>query len=96
MRGLTEPPVRMPNTCGTSRAILRTRQVEVLESELHVHGVPFLEDRVRYLLENQRLEAMFPGRREMIFGIIRMLNRDDDGAVSHFILHARKTFHAGR
>ena len=96
MRGLTEPPGRMPKTCGISRPILRTRQVEVLESELHVYGGSFGEDGFRYLLENQHMEAMSPGRREMIIGIIRMLKRDDDGFVSHFILHARKTCDTGR
>ena len=26
----------------------------------------------------------------MVYDIIRMLNRDEDGFVSHFILHAKK------
>jgi len=68
----------------------KTREAEVLLSELHPRGAEFWEDRVRFLLEAQRPAEMRPGMRKMVHAIIRMLNRDADGFVSHFMLHARK------
>jgi SAM-dependent methyltransferase len=68
----------------------KTRGVEVLHSALHPRGVEFWEDRVRQLLEQNRTGDMKPSRRNMIYHIIRMLNRDTDGMVSHFLFHARK------
>jgi SAM-dependent methyltransferase len=67
-----------------------TREAEVLSAELHPRGAEFWEDRVRFLLEAQRPVEMTPGRRNMVYAIIRMLNRDQDGFVSHFMLHAKK------
>ena len=68
----------------------KTRSIDVVESELHPRRVEFWEDRVRFLLGNQAIELMSPGRRAMVLGILRMLNADDSGFVSHFILHGRK------
>lgn len=68
----------------------KSRVMDVLESALHPRGVEFWEDRVRFLLENQPVESMSPGRRAMVLGILRMLNADDSGFVSHFIFHGRK------
>jgi SAM-dependent methyltransferase len=68
----------------------KTRQMVVTHSELHPRGVEFWEDRIRFLLEEQRPVEMRASRREMVHAIIRMLNRDYDGFVSHFILHGRK------
>lgn len=68
----------------------KTRAAEVTHSALHPRGVEFWADRVRFLLEEQRPAEMRPSRREMVHAIIRMLNRDHDGFVSHFMLHARK------
>jgi len=62
----------------------------VLHSALHPLGALFWEDRVRFLLENENPRVMSPGKREMVYAMIRMLNRDTDGFVSHFILHAKK------
>jgi len=75
--------------------INKTGTAEVLHSELHPRGREFWEDRVRFLLEAQPPAAMTPGRRNMVRAIIRMLNRDGDGFVSHFMLHARKRKPAG-
>ena len=68
----------------------KTREAVVTHSALHSRGVEFWTDRVRFLLEEQRPVEMRPSRREMVYAIIRMLNRDQDGFVSHFMLHARK------
>jgi SAM-dependent methyltransferase len=68
----------------------KTRQALVLHSELHPRGVEFWEDRVRFLLEAQASKDLSPRRRDMIYAIIRMLNRDVNGFVSHFMLHAKK------
>ena len=68
----------------------KTKQAEVLHSELHPRGAEFWEDRVRFLLEAQRPAEMTASRRNMVYEIIRMLNRDADGFVSHFMLHAKK------
>jgi len=45
---------------------------------------------VRFLLEAQRPPEMRASRRNMVYEMIRMLNRDADGFVSHFMLHAKK------
>ncbi len=68
----------------------QTRDAEVLHSELHPRGVEFWDDRVRYLLEAQSPTKMEPWMRDMIYAMIRMRNRDTDGFVSHFMLHARR------
>jgi SAM-dependent methyltransferase len=68
----------------------RTRSARVLHSSLHPRGAEFWEDRVRYLLEEQDPREMSPGRRDMVYDMIRMLNRNEDGFVSHFVLHAEK------
>lgn len=68
----------------------KNRRFEVLHSELHPDGALFWEDRVRFLLAEKPLAAMPPWRRMMIHDMIRMLNCDHDGFVSHFVLHARK------
>jgi SAM-dependent methyltransferase len=68
----------------------RSAEIEVLHSQLHPRGVEFWEDRVRFLLETKPTSDMSEPRRSMILAIIRMLNRDADGFVSHFMLHARK------
>jgi cyclopropane fatty-acyl-phospholipid synthase-like methyltransferase len=65
-------------------------QVDVLQSALHPRGVEFWEDRVRFLLETAPHPEM-PWWHDMVFAMIRMLNRDTDGFVSHFMLHARKS-----
>ncbi|HXQ81922.1 MAG TPA: class I SAM-dependent methyltransferase [Opitutaceae bacterium] len=72
------------------RHLTKTREAQVLHSELHPRGAEFWEDRVRFLLETQRPAKMRPGMRNMVHAMIRMLNRDADGFVSHFMLHARK------
>jgi SAM-dependent methyltransferase len=68
----------------------KTKAAVVTHSALHPRGVEFWADRVRFLLEDQRSTEMRPSRQEMIHAMIRMLNRDHDGFVSHFMLHARK------
>jgi SAM-dependent methyltransferase len=68
----------------------QTKNALVLQSSLHPRGVEFWEDRVRYLLEEEDPREMARWKRDMVYGMIRMLNRDADGFVSHFILHARK------
>jgi SAM-dependent methyltransferase len=68
----------------------KTKEADVLHSDLHPRGVEFWEDRVRFLLEVQRPTEMRASRRDMVHEIIRMLNRDADGFVSHFTLHAKK------
>ena len=68
----------------------KTKEADVLHSELHPRGAEFWEDRVRFLLEAQRPTEMSVSRRNMVYEIIRMLNRDEDGFVSHFLLHAKK------
>lgn len=72
------------------RHFANTRQVEVTHAALHPRGVEFWTDRVRFLLEEQSPRAMPPWKRDMVYAMIRMLNRDHDGFVSHFMLHARK------
>jgi len=69
----------------------KTREADVLHSDLHPRGAEFWDDRVRFLLEAQRPAEMRASRRDMVYEIIRMLNRDADGFVSHFMLHAKKT-----
>ena len=68
----------------------KTKEADVLHSDLHPRGAEFWEDRVRFLLETQRPAEMRTSRRNMVYEIIRMLNRDADGFVSHFMLHAKK------
>jgi SAM-dependent methyltransferase len=68
----------------------RTGMVEVLRSEVHPLGAAFWSDRVRFLLESQRPADMSEAMGAMVYAIIRMLNRDEDGSVTHFTLHARK------
>jgi SAM-dependent methyltransferase len=68
----------------------KTGQATVLHSAPHPLGVEFWPDRVRFLLETQRPAEMSPGMRSMLYEVIRMLNRDHDGFVTHFMLHARK------
>jgi hypothetical protein len=68
----------------------KTREADVLHSDLHPRGAEFWQDRVRFLLEAQRPEEMRASRRDMVYEIIRMLNRDADGFVAHFMLHAKK------
>ncbi len=67
-----------------------TRQVEVVRSELHPRGVEFWADRVRFLLEEQPPRDMPAWKRAMIHAMIRLLNRDHDGFVSHYMLYARR------
>ena len=57
---------------------------------LHPLGREFWEDRVRFLLESQRPAEMTPAMRDMVYAMIRMLLRDTEGFVSHFMLHAKK------
>lgn len=68
----------------------RTGQVEALSSELHPRGAEFWDDRVRYLLETAPHPEM-PWWQDMVKAMIRMLNRDHEGFVSHFILRLRKS-----
>lgn len=68
----------------------KNRRFEVLHSELHPDGALFWEDRVRFLLEEKPLAECPPWRQAMVFDMIRMLNCDHDGFVSHFVMHARK------
>lgn len=68
----------------------KTGLAQVLSSELHPLGALFWEDRVRFLIESCRPSEMKPGRRDMVYAIIRMLNRDESGFVSHFMMHARR------
>ena len=68
----------------------KTKEADVLLSDLHPRGAEFWDDRVRFLLEAQRPPEMRASRRNMVYEMIRMLNRDADGFVSHFMLHAKK------
>ncbi len=68
----------------------RSKEAVVIASELHPRGVEFWEDRVKFLLETEDCSTMPKGRLGMIRDILRMLLRDHDGYVSHFILHLRK------
>ncbi|MFT3831655.1 MAG: class I SAM-dependent methyltransferase [Opitutaceae bacterium] len=68
----------------------KNHRFHVLHSALHPHGALFWEDRVRFLLEEKSPAAMPVWREKMIHEMIRMLNRDRDGFVSHFVLHARR------
>ena len=68
----------------------KTRHATVLHSALHPRGVEFWDDRIRFLLDSQRPADMEPWMRDMLYAMIRMRNRDADGFVSHFMLHARK------
>jgi len=68
----------------------KTRSARVLQSLLHPRGTEFWEDRVRFLLEEQNPREMPAWKRDMVYHMIRMLNRDLNGFVSHFVLHARK------
>lgn len=70
----------------------KTRQAEVLHCALHTRGAEFWSDRVRFLLETKHPNDMEPWMRDMVHAMIRMLNRDTDGFVSHFMLHVRKSF----
>jgi SAM-dependent methyltransferase len=69
---------------------VRTRCAEVMSSEPHPFGVEFWYDRVRFLLESQAPAEMNEGQRNMIFAMIRALNHDREGLITHFILHAKK------
>ncbi len=68
----------------------KSKQGVALHAELHPRGVEFWEDRVKFLLENQKVDEMSEGRRQMLHDMVRMLARDHDGFVSHFMLHFRK------
>ncbi|MEO6876619.1 MAG: class I SAM-dependent methyltransferase, partial [Opitutaceae bacterium] len=68
----------------------KSRSAVVRHSALHPRGVEFWEDRMRFLLEEQTPRAMPEWKRAMIYASVRMLNRDTDGRVSHFMLHASK------
>ncbi len=68
----------------------KSKSAVVLQSSLHPRGAEFWEDRVRFLLEEQDPREMPLWKREMVYAIIRMLNRDSEAFVSHFMLHAKK------
>lgn len=68
----------------------RSKQAVVLHSELHPRGVEFWEDRVKFLLDTQKVSEMTEGRRQMLHDIVRMLARNHDGFVSHFMLSLKK------
>jgi SAM-dependent methyltransferase len=68
----------------------KTEVVEVIHCALHPRGAEFWEDRVHYLLQEEHPEQMPAWKRDMTHAMIRMINRDIDGFVSHFMLHARK------
>jgi SAM-dependent methyltransferase len=68
----------------------KTEAVDVLHCALHPKGVEFWEDRVHYLIEEEHPKVMPPWKRNMTHAMLRMLNRDADGFVSHFMLHAKK------
>jgi len=68
----------------------KSKQAVVLHSELHPRGVEFWEDRVKFLLDTQKVSEMTEGKRQMLHDIVRMLARDHDGFVSHFMLHVKK------
>jgi SAM-dependent methyltransferase len=69
---------------------MKTGQVAVPHCAIHPRGGEFWEDRVRFLLETAPHPDL-PWWRDMVHAMIRMLNRDRDGFVSHFMLHARKS-----
>jgi cyclopropane fatty-acyl-phospholipid synthase-like methyltransferase len=69
----------------------RNRACEVLHSALHPRGVEFWEDRVRFLIDEQSPTEMPEWRRRMVHDMIALLNRDTEGFVSHFILHAKRS-----
>ncbi len=64
----------------------KTGLAAVALSSRHGRGWEFWEDRVTYPLEKQPPEEMNSSRREMVHQMIRMLNRDVDEFVSHFML----------
>jgi SAM-dependent methyltransferase len=68
----------------------KSKQAVVLHSELHPRGVEFWDNRVKFLLDSQKVSEMTEGRRQMLHDIVRMLARDHDGFVSHFMLHLKK------
>lgn len=68
----------------------KSKLAVVLHSELHPRGVEFWEDRIKFLLDSQKISEMSEGRRQMLHDMVRMVVRDHDGFVSHFMLHVRK------
>ena len=68
----------------------KSKQAVALHAELHPRGVEFWEDRVKFLLDSQKVDEMSEGRRQMLHDMVRMLARDHDGFVSHFMLLLKK------
>lgn len=68
----------------------RSSRAQVIDSSLHRYGNVFWEDRVRFILETESIDSMPEWKREMVLAMIKMLNRDTDGFVSHFIAHVRR------
>lgn len=65
---------------------------EHVASQEHRDGVRFWPDRIHRLLAEQPITRMSPGRIAMIRDILRMLAKDKDGFVTHFILSAARRF----
>lgn len=63
---------------------------KVLYAELHPRGAEFWEDRVRFLIDAQHPTEMPEWKRRMVHDMLALLNRDTEGFVSHFILHAKR------
>lgn len=68
----------------------RAGQAKVTHAELHPRGRQFWEDRFHFLLEQQSPAEMEPWKQKMVLASLRMMNRDEHGFISHFMLHALK------
>jgi SAM-dependent methyltransferase len=68
----------------------KSRAYAKVVADLHPRGVEFWEDRVRYLIEEQEPKDMPIWRQQMVRDMIALLDRDLDGFVSHFVLHAKR------
>lgn len=74
----------------------KMRVVDVLHSAETPHGARFWSDRVRRLLEERDMWSEPAWVQDMVRDMMRMLARDKDGFVTHFVLHARKRCNESR
>jgi SAM-dependent methyltransferase len=56
----------------------------------HRDGVRFWPDRVHRLVEEHRIENMPAGIRQMVASMLKMIAKNGEGYVTHFILSARR------
>ena len=68
----------------------RTGKYDQIVSEEHRDGVRFWPDRVHRLVEEQGIEEMREGTKQMVAAMLKMIANNDDGYVTHFILSARR------